>query len=234
MRVNAVIVAAGEGRRMGGEVRKPFVLIAGRPLIVHTLQRFAASQTVRKVIVVGAEEDLSRSQEVVRAEPELRSLECAFQAGGPRRQDSVSQGLGRLDADCEVVVIHDGARPLVSRGLIDRCVAAAFAEGAVVAGLPARNTVKFVSPDRRVEETPPRGSLWEIQTPQAFRVEIILEAHRRAAGKGEEVTDDATLVERLGKRVTVVDGERTNIKVTFPEDLLLAEALLRAGQIPER
>lgn len=234
MQVNAVIVAAGVGRRMGGDVHKPFVLLAGRPLIVHTLQRFAASQTVRKVIVVAAEEDLSRCQEVVRAEPELHSLECAFQAGGPRRQDSVMEGLGRLDADCEVVVIHDGARPLVSRGLIDRCVTAAFAKGAVVAGLPARNTMKFVSADRRVGETPPRASLWEIQTPQAFRVEIILEAHRRAAGKGEEVTDDATLVERLGKRVTVVDGERTNIKVTFPEDLLLAEALLKAGQIPER
>ncbi|OGQ51827.1 MAG: 2-C-methyl-D-erythritol 4-phosphate cytidylyltransferase [Deltaproteobacteria bacterium RIFCSPLOWO2_02_FULL_57_26] len=231
MRVNAVIVAAGEGRRMGGAVRKPFVVIAGHPLIFHTLHRFAASRTVRKVIVVAAEEDLSRCQEVARAAPELRSLECAFQAGGPRRQDSVTEGLGRLDADCEVVVIHDGARPLASSLLIDRCVEAAFVEGAVVAGLPARNTMKFVSADRRVRETPPRESLWEIQTPQAFRVEIIIEAHQQAVREGGEVTDDATLVERLGKRVTVVDGERTNIKVTFPEDILLAETLLRTGQI---
>lgn len=227
MQVNAVVIAAGEARRMGGEVRKPFLILAGSPLILHTLGRFAQSRTVRRVIVVAAEEDLSKCQEIVRNAPQLHGLECVFQSGGPRRQDSVRRGLARLDADCQVVVIHDGARPLVSSGLIDRCVAAALAEGAAVVGVPARNTIKIVPADRRVRETLDRGTLWEIQTPQAFRVEVVAEAHRSAVDEDAEATDDAALVERLGKPVVVLEGERTNIKITFPEDLLFAEALLR-------
>lgn len=216
---------------MGGEVRKPFLILAGYPLIVHTLGRFAESRSVRRVIVVAAEEDISKCQALVRDAPRLRGLQCLFQSGGPRRQDSVRRGLARLDADCQVVVIHDGARPLVSSGLIDRCVAAAFAEGAAVVGLPARNTVKVVRADRHVRETLDRETLWEIQTPQAFRVEVVLEAHQRAADEGAAATDDASLVERLGRPVAVLEGERTNIKITFPEDLLFAEALLSGNRL---
>lgn len=216
---------------MGGEVRKPFLILAGDPLIVHTLGRFAESRSVRRVIVVAAEEDISKCQALVRDTPRLRSLECLFQSGGLTRQDSVRRGLARLDVDCQVVVIHDGARPLVSSGLIDRCVAAAFAQGAAVVGLPARNTIKVVPADRRVRETPDRESLWEIQTPQAFRVEVVLEAHQRAAEEGAAATDDASLVERLGMPVAVLEGERTNIKITFPEDLLFAEALLSRDRL---
>jgi 2-C-methyl-D-erythritol 4-phosphate cytidylyltransferase len=231
MRVNAVVVAAGNGTRMGGKVRKPFLPLAGSPLILHTLERFAQCRTVCKLIVVVAGEDLPRCREVVRGAPQLRALECEFQAGGQRRQDSVREGLSRLDVDCEVVVIHDGARPLVSPALIDRCVEAAMAEGAVVVGVPARNTIKFVTTDRLVSKTPTREMLWEIQTPQAFRVEIAREAHRRAVADRAEGTDDAALVERLGKPVAVLDGERTNIKITFPEDLIVAEALLSGRRV---
>ena len=161
----------------------------------------------------------------------LGRLEIVFQSGGLRRQDSVGRGLARLDPDCEVVVIHDGVRPFVSPRLIDRCIEAAFKEGAVVIGLPARDTIKVISADRQVKETPPRDSLWEIQTPQAFRTEIIREAFQKAAREGTEATDDAMLVERLGKRVAVLEGESTNIKITTPEDLLFAEALLCAGLV---
>lgn len=231
MRVNAVVVAAGEGARMGEGVPKPFLILAGAPLILHTLARFAETRTVRRVILVAAEKDLAKCQDLVRNAPRLRGLECVFQSGGPRRQDSVGRGLARLDADCQVVVVHDGARPLVSSGLIDRCVAAAFAEGAVVVGVPARNTIKIVPADRHVRATLDRETLWEIQTPQAFRVEVVLEAHRRAADEGAEATDDAALVERLGKPVAVLEGERTNIKITFPEDLVFAEALLREKRL---
>lgn len=231
MRVNAVVVAAGEGRRMGGEVGKPFLEIGGQPLIVHTLRRFAESQTVRKIILVTSEKDLSRCEELIRAAPELHGLDCDFQSGGLRRQDSVMHGLAKLDADCEIVVVHDGVRPLISPRLIDRCVEAAFEGGAVVTGVPVRDTTKFVSPEGQVRGTLPRETLWEIQTPQAFRVDILLEAYRRAFREGVEATDDATLVERLGKPVSVLAGERTNLKVTFPEDLIFAEALLREGKI---
>lgn len=232
MRVNAVIVAAGEGKRIGGKTAKPFLPLSGRPLILHTLSRFARSQTVRKVVLVTAGKEMSRCQDLIRSEPHLSCLECILQSGGLRRQDSVNQGLVRLDADCEVVVIHDGARPFVSSRLIDRCVELAFKEGAVVVGLPVRDTIKLVSADRWVRETPPRASLWEIQTPQVFRVEIIREAFRRAAREGIEGTDDAMLVERLGKEVAVLEGDRTNIKITVPEDLLFAEAIIHKGLIP--
>ena len=230
MRVNAVIVAAGEGKRMGGNVPKVFLPLGGRPLILHTLSRFAASQ-VRRVILVAAAQELSRCEQWIRSDPELSGLDWTLQAGGPRRQDSVSRGLERLDDDCEIVIIHDGARPLVSPGLIDRCVEAAGREGAVVVSIPVRDTIKIVSESRRVQSTPPRDSLREIQTPQAFRVEIIREAHLQADREGIEATDDAMLVERLGKSVTLLEGERTNIKITTPEDFLLAEALIRERRV---
>lgn len=231
MRVNAVIVAAGEGKRMGGKVPKPFLSLGGSPLILHTLNRFAASQ-VRKVILVAARRELSRCQELIRSDSQLGGLECIFQSGGQRRQDSVSEGLARLDADCEVVVIHDGVRPFVSPHLIDRCVEVASREGAVAVGVAARDTIKVIDADQHVKATPPRDSLWEIQTPQAFQTEIIREAFRRAAQEGAQATDDATLVERLGRRVALLEGQRTNIKITTAEDLLFAEALLREGLVP--
>ena len=231
MRVNAVIVAAGEWERVGGKIAKPFLPINGRPIILRTLSRFAASQ-VRKLVLVTPEPDISKYQELVRSDPQLGGLEFVFQAGGHRRQDSVRHGLSRLDSDCEVVVIHDGARPFVAPEIIDRCVEAAFREGAVVVGVPVSSTVKVVSSSRRVKETPPRDCLWEIQTPQAFQTEIIRQAFRKASEEDTDVTDDATLVERLGKSVTVLEGTRTNIKITVPEDLLFAEALLRGGLAP--
>ncbi len=226
MLVNAVIVAAGEGRRMGRNLPKPFLSLAGRPLILRTLSRFAASQA-RRVILVAAEKEQPKLEQLIRSDRELSGLEWLLQPGGRRRQDSVMQGLKRLDRDCQVVVVHDGARPLVAPALIDRCVEAALKEGAVVVGVPVRDTIKAVSPSRRIESTPPRDSLWEIQTPQAFRVEILREAYAQAEREGIEATDDAMLVERLGKSVSVLEGDRSNIKITTPEDLLLAEALIR-------
>jgi len=232
MQVNALIVAAGEGKRIGSAVPKPFLPIGDRPMILHTLRRFGESRTVRKVVLLTSKKEISRCQELVRSDSQLRGLECIIRPGGLRRQDSVSQGLTQLDADCEVVIIHDGVRPFVSSRLIDRCVELAFKEGAVIVGVPVRDTIKVISADRLVRETPPRDSLWEIQTPQVFRTEIIREAYRQAVLEGTEATDDAMLVERLGKNVTLLEGQTTNIKITVPEDFLFAEALLREGQVP--
>ena len=231
MRVNAVVVAAGQGTRMGSVVPKPFLSLGGRPLILHTLSCFAASQ-VHRVVLVTAAKDLARCEELIRSDPRLRNLECVLQPGGLTRQDSVRHGLKRLDSDCEVVVIHDGVRPFVSSRLIDRCVDLAFQEGAVAVGTPVRETVKVVTADRRVRETPPRDSLWKVQTPQVFRTEIIRKAYDQAEQEGAKATDDAMLVERLGISVILLEGERTNIKITVPEDLLFAEALLRDGWVP--
>lgn len=231
MRVNAVVVAAGEGRRIGGNLSKSYLPIEGRPLILHTLSRFLHSQRVRKVILVVKESDLAKCNEIVRGDSSLTGLSVVFERGGSRRQDSVCRGLEKLDEDCEVVLIHDGARPFVSPSLIDRCVGEAYVKEAVVPGLRVRDTIKVVASDGRVQKTLARDYLWEIQTPQAFRTAIIREAHKIAVRDGIEATDDAMLVERLGKSVFLLEGERTNIKITVPEDLSLATLLLREGRV---
>jgi 2-C-methyl-D-erythritol 4-phosphate cytidylyltransferase len=224
MRINAVIVAAGEGKRMGADAPKPLLALGGRPVILHTLAAFAASRAGKAVVVV-PEKERARFDTLLRG-GDLGRLEWTLQSGGPRRQDSVARGLELLDADCEVVVVHDAVRPLVSPALIDRCIAAAEKDGAAVAGVPVADTIKIVSPERRIEATPPRESLWAIQTPQAFGLELLREAHRKATLESVEATDDAMLVERLGRKVVVVEGDRRNLKITTPEDLALAEALL--------
>ncbi|HEY2988006.1 MAG TPA: 2-C-methyl-D-erythritol 4-phosphate cytidylyltransferase [Candidatus Binatia bacterium] len=226
MDVNAIIVAAGQGKRMGGDLPKPLLTLGGRLMILHTLGRFAASR-VRKVIVVVPAKHQPQFEQVISWDSGLSRLQCVIQPGGATRQDSVAQGLKMLDKDCKIAVVHDGARPLISPAIIDRCVEIALDDGAVVVGVRVRDTIKVVSPSRHVESTPGRETLWEIQTPQVFRAEILREAYESAERDGVRATDDAMLVERLGKSVAVLEGERSNLKITTPEDLLLAEALLR-------
>jgi 2-C-methyl-D-erythritol 4-phosphate cytidylyltransferase len=227
MRVNAVIVAAGDGRRMNSATPKVLLSLKGRPLILYTLERFVAAQTVGRVILVVPEKEMARCDALIRAERGLNALHYILQPGGARRQDSVSQGLARLDRDCEVVVIHDGAHPFVSPLLVDRCAEAARKEGAAVVGLPARDTIKMVSTERVVYKTLARECIWQIQTPQAFRTELIRAAYERAEQEHTEATDDAMLVELLGKTVVVLEGDPLNIKITVPEDLPFAEVLIQ-------
>lgn len=232
MRATAVIAAAGRGNRMGGAGSKVYLPLHGRAMLLHTLDRFAAARRIADVIVVVAAADLDGCRALIQADPQLRTSEYRLQAGGASRQESVRLGLQRLPAECDIVVIHDGARPLVSPALIDRCVDEAWQKEAVAAGVPVRDTIKQVSPAGTVRSTLDRSALWEIQTPQAFRRQIIVEAHEAARRDHAVATDDAGLVERLGKPVYVLDGERWNIKMTVAEDLLLAEALMRAGRLP--
>ena len=230
MHVTAIIVAAGEGKRLGGRVSKSFLPIAGRPLVLRTLDRFFSTQSIEKVILVVAEKELRRSQALIQNDPNLSHRSWVLQAGGATRQESVRRGLDKLDTDCEIVAIHDGARPFVSSSLIDRCVDKAYGAGAVVIGVPVRDTIKVVSEEHWVQATPARKTLWDMQTPQVFRKEIIVEAHHWGVRQAIEATDDATLVERIGQPVFLLEGERTNIKITVAEDVLLAEALLRDGR----
>ena len=231
MHVTAIIVAAGEGKRMGGAISKTFLPIACRPLVLRTLDRFFSARCVQKVILVVSSKELRNSQTLIQNDPDLCQRSWVLQAGGASRQESVRLGLEALDSDCEIVAIHDGARPLVSSSLIDRCVNEADRVGAVVMGVPVRDTIKVVSEEHWVQATLARNTLWEIQTPQVFRKEVIMEAHDRGVRQAIEATDDAMLVERIGKPVFLIEGERTNIKITVPEDVLLAEALLRDGRI---
>lgn len=229
MEVNAIILAAGRGTRVGSREPKVLLSVAGRPLILHTLERFGRSREVGKTVLVVPPETVGDYEAMLAPALEV-SLEFTVQPGGTRRQDSVCAGLAALDPDCAVVVVHDGARPFAAPELIDRCAREARAGRAVTVGVPARNTIKRVL-HGKIQETLPRQSLWEIQTPQAFPVRLLRDAYAKTEQEAVEATDDAMLVERLGVPVGVVEGSTTNLKVTYPEDLLYAEALVSNGVV---
>jgi 2-C-methyl-D-erythritol 4-phosphate cytidylyltransferase len=231
MHTTAIVLAAGEGRRIGGNTSKVFLPLGGRPLLLRTLDRVFSARSIQKVVLVVAANEVARCENLLRADTALRGRPCLLQIGGATRQQSAKRGLEKIGPDTDIVMIHDGARPFVSASLIDRCVEAAVDKGAAVVGLPVRDTIKIVSQDRRIQSTPERSSLWEIQTPQVFKRELIVEAHERAERDGVDVTDDAMLVERSGKSVFIIDGERTNFKITVPEDVWLAESLIREGRV---
>lgn len=221
-KVGAIVVAAGTSRRMGG-VDKIFTQIAGKPLLAHTVEAFQRCHSIDQVVIVLSEDKLEEGRRLAKEHHWSKVIEVC--PGGVRRQDSVREGLKRL-AHCRWVVIHDGARPCVGVDLIERGVEEAHQSGAAIAAIPVKDTIKVVS-QSFVEETPVRQNLWAVQTPQVFRFDIIDEAYRRAQG---EVTDDATLVEKLGYRVKVYPGSDSNIKVTTPEDLSFAETILRSRE----
>jgi len=200
-------------------------------MVLRTLDQFFSAQAIEEVVLVIAADEFLRCETMLRDDSGLANRPWILQSGGPTRQQSVKKGLEKIGSDTDIVVIHDGARPFVSPALIDRCVQATRDKGAVVVGVPVRDTIKIVSNDRWVQTTLSRSSLWAIQTPQVFRKQWIVEAHDRAAREAFEATDDAMLVERIGKPVFVVDGESTNIKITTPEDVWFAEALLREKRI---
>lgn len=223
--VGAVVVAAGEGRRMGG-VRKQYLPLAGRPVLEWSLRAFLDHPGVSVVVAVLPPEDVATPPAW------LRDLPVELAAGGRERADSVRSGLERLPAGTATVLVHDGARPLVSREVVDRVLAGA-ARGAVLPVVPVSDTVKEVDPRGRVERTVDRANLRLAQTPQGFPLEALRRAHARALREGWAVTDDALLFERCGWPVRVVEGAAENLKITGPSDLSLAERLLRgAGPRP--
>ncbi|MBT9163276.1 MAG: 2-C-methyl-D-erythritol 4-phosphate cytidylyltransferase [Chloroflexi bacterium] len=223
-RVGAVIVAAGRSQRMGG-VDKVFALLGGRAVLARVLDTFQECSVIDEIVLVLGEENLERGREMAssRCWPKVTSI-CH---GGRRRQDSVKEGLKRL-RDCQWAVIHDGARPLVAPDLIERGLAEARESGAAVAAVPVKDTIKRVSRDGVVCQTPERDTLWTIQTPQVFLFDLIFQAHEEIT---EDVSDDATMVERLGRGVRIYRGSYENIKVTTPEDLALAEVILRRKEV---
>lgn len=212
--VGAVIVAAGSSSRMKG-IDKTFALLGGRPLIAHTLARFEEFPPVAEIALVLAADKISQGRELVgRYRYRKVSQVCA---GGERRQDSVRVGLEAL-APCRWVIIHDGARPGVDAALLQRGLDAArqSPDGAAIAAVPVKDTIKIVSPELKITATPDRATLYAAQTPQIFRYDRLRQAHAQFAG---DATDDAAMVESLGYRVTVFMGSWRNLKVTTPEDL---------------
>lgn len=230
MAVFVVIPAAGAGRRMGAEINKQYLTLAGRPVLAHTLDLFQRHPSVDAVFVVSPREEIGYCRsEVVEKYGFGKVLEVV--EGGAERQDSVRNGLAACgEGDRDIVLIHDGVRPFFPSGLIGAVIETADRVGGCVVGVPVKDTIKEVD-GGLIAWTPLRGRLWQAQTPQAFPLGIIREAHQAALRDGFSGTDDASLVERLGRPVAMVEGSYRNIKITTPEDLVLAQAFLE-GDAP--
>lgn len=220
-KVGAIVVAAGKSERMGG-VEKIFAEIDGKPLLAHTVEVFQRCPSIDEIVIVLSQSKLNIGLSL--AKEYHWSKVSTVCPGGARRQDSVNEGLQRL-VRCKWVVIHDGARPCLTQKLITDGLREARDSGAAIPAVPVIDTIKIVSSDSYVKDTPPRDKLWAVQTPQVFRFDIISEAHRKAK---DNVTDDASLVERAGHKVKAFNGLNTNIKVTTPEDLIIAEAIIKS------
>ncbi len=220
--VALVIPAAGLGTRMGG--RKTLLALAGRPLLLHTLERFLPFRDrICQTIVVAHPDDVGLIRDACPG--------AEVVPGGARRQDSVAAGLACLRPEAELVAIHDAVRPFVAPPAIAAALDAAEAIGSAIVATPMKPTVKRVA-DGRIAATVDRRDLWCAQTPQVFRRKLILDAYAAAERDAFECTDDAQLVERLGAPVAIVPGSDLNLKITTPDDLALAEAILAHGLAP--
>jgi 2-C-methyl-D-erythritol 4-phosphate cytidylyltransferase len=217
-KVGAVIAAAGSSRRMEG-TDKLFALLADKPVIVRVVEAFEKCPAIDRIVIVFSERNLEFGKSI--AEVEYWPKVSDIIPGGERRQDSVIAGLSKL-TDCRWVVIHDGARPFVTQELIEQGLETAQETGAAIAAVPVTDTIKIAGADQIVQGTPPRNSLWAVQTPQVFRFDIISEAYRQLK---HDITDDARAVEQLGHKVKIYMGSYRNIKITNPDDLAFAGIL---------
>ena len=224
--VIAIIPAAGIGARMRSDQAKQFIDLCGKPILAVTLNHFQKCSLVDKIVVVVSEDDVDYcNREIV--DRYQQSKVCMVVAGGKRRQDSVRKGLESVGDLFRWVLIHDGVRPLVTAGLIEKVIKAAKKFRAVITGLPVKETVKELDDQGMVSQSVHRSHLWLIQTPQIFQFEDINLAHQKAIQDGwEEATDDAFLIEKMGIPVKIIEGEENNIKVTTPQDLDIARFLM--------
>lgn len=226
----AIIPAAGFGTRMKLDHPKQYHLLAGVPILVHTVRAFAANDLIKKIVVVVPADRINQSKELFTTFG-LHTEKMEVVAGGKRRQDSVLAGLRAIEESQTIVLVHDGARPMVSQDIINRCYSTALLNGAAIAAVPVKDTLKRRGAGDRVIGTIDRTSLWQAQTPQAAQ-KILLEKAFDLNGD-DDVTDESSLLEKANIPVTIVEGAETNIKITRPEDLLLAENIIAQQTRPQ-
>ena len=224
--MHLLIAAAGSGRRMGATRNKLLLPLSGQPVLAWTLQAALAAETIHWIGIIGQEIDRSEILDLVGGAPKP----VVWIAGGDSRQESVERGLAGLPTAAKHVLIHDGARCLATPDLFNRCAEAVRGGQAVIAATPVTDTIKKVDESGLITATPNRAELWAAQTPQAFSVDELRQGHREARANGWTVTDDASLYERLGWPVSVLDAGPSNIKVTTPFDLTVAAAVLAERQ----
>lgn len=214
---------------MGGPVAKQFLSLGGQPLIVHSLRVLQASPAVDEIILAVPRSEMEYCLTHI-VNPHHFTKVTKVVPGGQERQDSVRHALEEVQAEADIVLVHDAVRPFLTERMVDDVIRAAKANGGAIIALPMKDTVKQVGADHVIERTIDRRPLWLAQTPQAFRRDWLLAAHRKAHAEGVHATDDAYLVEWAGHPVSVVEGSGENIKVTRPEDLIIGEAIWAARE----
>ncbi|HBZ11265.1 MAG TPA: 2-C-methyl-D-erythritol 4-phosphate cytidylyltransferase [Bacillus bacterium] len=221
MDYQVIIPAAGSGKRMGAGRNKLFIEVTGKPVILHTLDVFASDLYCKKIILAVQPNDENHFKDILAGHPGNGKIDFVY--GGHERQHSVYNGLKA--ASGEIILVHDGARPFIRQHTISRLVQSAHDNGAAIAAVPVKDTIKRAD-QNQVVETVDRLGLWQIQTPQAFRLPILIRAHEQAIEQDYLGTDEASLVEKIGLPVMIIESDYDNIKLTTPEDLYFAEAIL--------
>lgn len=225
MRTLAIILAGGTGKRMGASTNKQFLILDNKPIIVHTLQVFEDCRSVDGVYLVANQKDLPMIQEEILEQYKFNKI-MKIVVGGRLRQDSVKNGLEAIEGPCDIVVIHDGARPFITPSFIEKGVFLMEMFDAIIPAMPVKDTIKLISKEGFVAKTLERDSLWYVQTPQTFKFDLIARAYREGMAKKVYGYDDATFLECFGKKIKVIEGSPYNIKITTPEDLVIARGIL--------
>jgi 2-C-methyl-D-erythritol 4-phosphate cytidylyltransferase len=228
--VSAIIAAAGKGIRMKGPTRKQYLELSGQPVLSYPLIAFDDCALIEEIFLVIPKEDINDCRKNIISLLDLRKR-VHLVSGGVHRQDSVFNGLLSVSKNTDIIVIHDGARPFIRSEDLTACILCAKDVGACILGTPASDTLKRVEKSQIIKETLDRENIWLTQTPQAFKYDLILKAHEAAKRDGVIGTDDASLVERLGKDVKIINGTKYNIKITVKEDFAVANALIDAGLV---
>jgi len=228
--VSAIVVAGGKGKRMERTYNKQYIDLMGIPILAHTLGHFENYSKIDEIVLVVGKGEVEFSRERIVEKFNFTKIKSIVE-GGEERYHSVYNGIKAVSEASDMVVIHDGARPFVTDGILEESIQAAKIHGCSIVGMPVKDTIKVIDEEGFVKDTPKRENLWLVQTPQTFKKEVILQAHKKRAAENLSVTDDAMLVEALGIKVKMVRGNYENMKITTPEDLEIGEGIIKRRKI---
>lgn len=220
---SALIVAAGSGKRMNAGINKQFIKLKNKEIIAYTIESFCKNENIDEIVVCIKKDEEAFFKEHILDKYKFKNIRIAY--GGKERQDSIYNGLKEINKNCDIILVHDGARPFVDNRIINESIESAKEKKAVVVGVPVKDTIKIVDEDI-VESTPERSTLWAAQTPQTFKYKLLVEAYEKAYKNNYYGTDDSMLVENMGQKVTMIMGSYENIKITSPEDINFGEQIL--------
>lgn len=222
---SAIIVAAGSGKRMNSKIAKQFIEIKNKPVVAYSIEKFENTESVSEIVIVTGKNDIDFIKNNIIKKYNYKKVKAVVE-GGAERQNSVYNGLKLVDKKTDIVLIHDGVRPFVKIEEIESLIKETMVFKACVLGVKVKDTIKLCDENGFVKDTPRRELLWSAQTPQSFTYELIMEAHKKAVSEGFLGTDDSMLVERMGQKIKMLEGSYENIKITTPEDLLIAEKFI--------